>query len=213
MAVSGRWYPKGMVNFQAGDIDWDGGTIKLALVTNSHAFDDTHEFWNDIDTNEASGTGYVADGATLGTKTNAVVDSSALTAWAVATGYVLGDLVRKTTDDGHCYRCVVAGTSHATTEPVWVTTTLRESPVDGTVYWTEFGAAYQKISSALVQWTITGTITARYGILYETGSAGVDDFLIGQIDFGADETASGGGTFTVTPHATGWLRVGIGSPT
>lgn len=212
MAVSGRWYPKAQVNFQAGDIDYDTGTIKMALVTSSHSFNDTHEFWNDVSTNEASGTGYSAGGATLGTKTNSVVDSSALTAWQATTSYAVGDLVRKSTDDGHCYRCVVAGTSDGS-EPTWVTTTLRETAETGSVRWVEFGAAYQKISSAQVQWTISGTITARYAILYETGSAGVDDYLLGQIDFGQDETASGGGTFTITPHATGWLRVGLGSDT
>jgi hypothetical protein len=45
-------------------------TIKVALVTSSYTFNqETHDYFDDI-TNEVSGTGYTAGGATLASKTN-----------------------------------------------------------------------------------------------------------------------------------------------
>jgi len=50
---------------QDGSIDLDTDTIKVALVTSSYTPDqDSHEFFDDV-TNEVSGTGYTAGGATL----------------------------------------------------------------------------------------------------------------------------------------------------
>jgi len=52
------------------EIDWDTDTIKVALVTSSYTPNqDTHDYWDDVSANEASGTGYTAGGATLGSKT------------------------------------------------------------------------------------------------------------------------------------------------
>lgn len=52
-----------------GTIDLDTDTIKVALVTSSYTVDiDTHDYFDDI-TNEVSGTGYTAGGATLASKT------------------------------------------------------------------------------------------------------------------------------------------------
>lgn len=51
-----------------GHIALDSDTIKVALVTSSYTPDiDTHENFDDI-TNEVSGTGYTAGGATLANK-------------------------------------------------------------------------------------------------------------------------------------------------
>lgn len=41
--------------------------------------------------------------------------------WTAATPYLVGGLITPTTPNGHYYRAFVAGTSHATVEPVWVT--------------------------------------------------------------------------------------------
>lgn len=52
-----------------GGIDLDTDTIKVALVTSSYTPDqDVHDFFNDV-TNEVSGTGYTAGGASLANKT------------------------------------------------------------------------------------------------------------------------------------------------
>lgn len=51
-----------------GGIDLDTDTIKVALVTSSYTPDqDAHDFFDDV-TNEVSGTGYTAGGATLANK-------------------------------------------------------------------------------------------------------------------------------------------------
>jgi hypothetical protein len=47
-----------------GDIDFDSNTFKAMLVTSSYTPNkDTHDFLNDV-TNEVTGTGYTAGGAT-----------------------------------------------------------------------------------------------------------------------------------------------------
>lgn len=54
-------------------INFVSETIKLALVTSSYTPDiDTHDFWDDASTNESSGTGYTAGGATLANVSAAV---------------------------------------------------------------------------------------------------------------------------------------------
>jgi hypothetical protein len=69
MAVTSKLYgnmPKLALN---KEIDWDTNTIKVALCTSSYSPDqDVHDFFDDI-TNEVTGTGYTAGGATLGSKT------------------------------------------------------------------------------------------------------------------------------------------------
>jgi hypothetical protein len=53
------------------EVDWDSDTIKVALVTSGYAPDqDVHDYWDDVESFEASGTGYVAGGETLTNKTS-----------------------------------------------------------------------------------------------------------------------------------------------
>lgn len=81
-----------------------GDTIKVALVTSSYTPDfDTHDFFNDI-TNEVSGTGYTAGGATLGSQTvtlnttdNRFVFDAADTTWASSSIVARGAVVYKST--------------------------------------------------------------------------------------------------------------------
>jgi hypothetical protein len=49
-------------------VDWDTDTIKVMLLTGHTENQDTHDFVNDVVANEVAGTGYTADGATLGSK-------------------------------------------------------------------------------------------------------------------------------------------------
>lgn len=59
-------------------------------------------------------------------------------AWATATAYAVGDIVKPTSgSDLHYYRCTVAGTSHASTEPTWPTD--GSTITDGTVTWEDAG--------------------------------------------------------------------------
>jgi hypothetical protein len=83
-----------------------GDTIKVALVTSSYTFTpDTHDFFNDI-TNEITGTGYTAGGATLGSQTytldttdNESVFDGADTTWTTASFTCRGAVIYKSTGD------------------------------------------------------------------------------------------------------------------
>jgi hypothetical protein len=69
MAVTSKWYGVPIKNQYDGTavIDFDTDTMKAALTTSSYSpAQDTDDFFNDV-TNEISGTGYTAGGATLGT--------------------------------------------------------------------------------------------------------------------------------------------------
>jgi len=62
-----------------GTIDWEGDTIKVALVTSTYTPDiDADVYFGDI-TNEVSGTGYTAGGATL---VNTAVTVDTVNNWA-----------------------------------------------------------------------------------------------------------------------------------
>lgn len=71
MAVTAKWYGVPIKNQYDGTavVDWNTDTIKAALTTSSYApAQDTDDFFNDV-TNEITGTGYTAGGATLGSAT------------------------------------------------------------------------------------------------------------------------------------------------
>jgi hypothetical protein len=57
--------------------------------------------------------------------------------WATGTTYAIGDFVKASTYNNHTYLCTVAGTSHATTEPTWLTTN-GATQTDNTVTWKVF---------------------------------------------------------------------------
>lgn len=54
--------------------------------------------------------------------------------WVKNTAYAVDDVVTPTTLTGYQYRCTVAGTSHATTQPTWGTA-LGVTQTDGSVTW------------------------------------------------------------------------------
>lgn len=95
--VLAYWYAAGLVNAFGGDaegesynVDWLTNTIKVALTASTYTPNqDTHDFFDDV-TNEITGTGYTAGGATLGTKTlastnNVVKFDAADTVWTTST--------------------------------------------------------------------------------------------------------------------------------
>jgi len=92
MAVVAKVYGPALAAFAAGSINWGSDTIKVALATSTYTPDqDAHDFFNDV-TNEVSGTGYTAGGATLASKTStytAGTNTTALDAadvtWATST--------------------------------------------------------------------------------------------------------------------------------
>jgi hypothetical protein len=95
--VLAYWYAKGLANAFGGEaegdsynIDWLTNTIKVALTASTYTPNqDTHDFFNDV-TNEITGTGYTAGGASLGTKTLATTNNvlkfdAADTVWSTST--------------------------------------------------------------------------------------------------------------------------------
>jgi hypothetical protein len=69
MAVTALLYGKFLNSLGNKEIDLDTDTLKVMLCTSSYTpAQDTHQYKSDI-TNEVSGTGYTATGATLGSVT------------------------------------------------------------------------------------------------------------------------------------------------
>lgn len=179
-----------------GAIDLDTDTIKCMLTTSSYTPSAAHSKRSDI-TNEVTGTNYTTGGTSVtpivGTTTAA---NSWATTWATGTAYVVGDVVRPTSGNGHLFKCIIAGTSHATTEPTW-TTTAGQVNTDNTVTWAEAGISITVFTATAASWA-SSTITARYAVLYKSrGGASSSDELVCLEDFTSDKTSTNG-TFTVT---------------
>jgi len=64
VAVTFNLYDKYRQNsFNGGAIDIDTATLKMAVVTSAYTLDQNlHDFWDDANTNEVTGTGYTANG-------------------------------------------------------------------------------------------------------------------------------------------------------
>ncbi|MBP7406069.1 MAG: hypothetical protein KA973_14240 [Candidatus Microthrix sp.] len=107
MAVTAKWYGKLLNTLWTGGVNFTSDTIKGALVTSSYTFDqDTHDYFDDI-TNEVTGTGYTAGGATLASKTltytagtNTIAIDAADLAWTTSTITARGLVIYKSTGTG-----------------------------------------------------------------------------------------------------------------
>ena len=92
MAVTATWYGYGLAHLADADLDWLADTVKVSLHTATYSPNEDTDDYHDDATNEISGTGYTAGGATLGSKTVTVSAGSnemqldaADTAWTTAT--------------------------------------------------------------------------------------------------------------------------------
>lgn len=73
MAVSAKVYNAAISALANKEIDWSADTIKVMLLGSGYTPNQaTHDYQNDL-TNEVSGAGYTAGGATLASKTEAFV--------------------------------------------------------------------------------------------------------------------------------------------
>ena len=69
MAVTAKLFGSFPAKLANKEIDYDSDTIKVALTTSAYTPDqDVHDYFNDV-TNEVTGTGYTAGGATLANQT------------------------------------------------------------------------------------------------------------------------------------------------
>lgn len=75
-----------------------------------------------------------------------IPESDKAATWAVGTAYTLSDYVVPITTNGYYYKCVDAGTSHATTEPTWPTGTGSRVTDNGAI-WLNMGAVTAPIDS------------------------------------------------------------------
>jgi hypothetical protein len=146
---------------------------------------------------EVVGTGYTLAGASLSGVTVSMVPSTSAPDWTANTAYTVGQIVAKVSDNAHIYRCVVAGTSHGSTEPTWPTG-AGITVTDNTITWAECGSCYAKLTFTAPTWP-NSTMTARYAVIYDDTSSSKWNLIL--IDFGADVSTTNG-TFTVTPDAT-----------
>ena len=71
-------YNRLKANLMNKEVDLEADTIKVMLLDNSHSFSATDNVIGDVSTNEVSGTGYTAGGATLAGK---AVTQAATTKW------------------------------------------------------------------------------------------------------------------------------------
>jgi hypothetical protein len=84
MAVTAAWYGGALLSTFAKEANWPGDTIKCLLTTSSYTPNqDSHRYKSDV-TNEVSGTGYTAGGATLSSPTQSY--TGATNTWALDAG-------------------------------------------------------------------------------------------------------------------------------
>lgn len=103
-ALFNKWKELTLKGGTSFPVDFDGDTIKVALVTSSFTPNiDTMDYFDDV-TNEVSGTGYTAGGATLASPTvtldttNDRVDFDAAdTSWTTSTITARGAVIYKST--------------------------------------------------------------------------------------------------------------------
>lgn len=211
MATAQYWYRRALENLLGGtsgaevrQSDYLSDTIKVSLHTSSYTLNlDTHETYSDL-TNEVPGTGgYTTGGATLGSKTIAYTAANSwATTWVANTAYAVGDLVRPTSGNGKLYRAISAGTSHATTEPVWTTVLYDEQPADGTVTWSCIGSGITIVDSADPSWGSSATIAnIRQVVVYNDTPTDKPLLFVAVLD--ADVSVSSG-TYAFQIHAYGW---------
>src|SRR5882724_8377295 len=90
MAVSAKVYAKFFLTLENKEIDLDSDTLKVMLCTSSYAVSQANDKYKSDVTNEVSGTGYTAAGATLASVTVTpsslvVTIDAADTSWTTST--------------------------------------------------------------------------------------------------------------------------------
>jgi len=190
--------------------DFDTDSLKLALMATAYnpvtAFTTTFSY-ADISASEASGTGYVAGGIAVPTPAITTVQANSYGAvWTTLTPYVLGDVVRPVTTNGHLYMCAGAGTT-AAGEPTWTTVAGRDNvTIDGSVVWSEIGASITKFSSAAIVSPSMSLTSIQYGWIYDdTNATAANKSVICLLDLGSQKTWTST-VVTFTPDANrGWV--------
>jgi hypothetical protein len=93
MAVQAKWFGQALLKALNKEINWSSDTIKVMLCTSTYVPDQDAHVYKDVSvTNEVTGTGYTAGGATLASKTitytaatNIIALDAADVTWASST--------------------------------------------------------------------------------------------------------------------------------
>lgn len=205
--VSARAYGSAVGDALAGRINWLTGTIVATLHTSSMTPDVlTHNRVDDLTAEVVTGHGYTqGTGQTVTGKTSTFTPAASMTARVNTTAYVVGDMVRPATSNGHIYRCLAAGTT-ASSEPTWPTAGLA-TVTDGSVTWSEFGRGVTVLSCDNIAFGgITGS--ALYVVFSDrTDPDAADEPLIMLVTL--ESALSGTTTWTYEPPANGLLHLPV----
>lgn len=135
-------------------------------MTSAQAFNREYLAFSDLQ--NANGINAVLDG-----KTGNLDQLSGLpvgTPWGAAKSYIVGEVISPVTPNGHLYRCTVAGTSHASTEPTWPTTD-GGTVTDNGITWTENTPQFGIVAPVPIAPTVTKSAGAG------TFAAGKDVYI------------------------------------
>lgn len=188
-------------------IDFDSDALVWTLHTSTYTPNfDTHAFVSDLTNELGTGGGYTAGTAGGGglaisspTMTYTAANSWALT-WTASTAYTVGQVIRPATGNGFLYRCIVAGTTDATT-PTFLTVLGGTTNETGAVRWECVGSGIVTLKCSSPTWSTATFGPCRYAVLSDrTSGANATDPLLGLVDFVTDKTG-GGGNFTINVDA------------
>jgi len=202
MATKTYWYASGFTKVYNKEVDLDTDAIKVMLCSSAYTPDRAaHDYKNDI-TNEVTGSGYTAGGATLA---NVTVGYVAANSWAKArantTAYVVGEAVRPATGNGFLYQCITAGTT-AGSIPTYPTT-IGGTVTDGSVVWECVGIGGIVFNCDDPTWDPSTISGVRFAVFYDS-TPGTDATrpLLWLMDFETDQSSTSG-PFTIQVDPTG----------
>lgn len=128
-------------HFLDADIDWTADTIKVALLTAYSLDQDTHDFFNDFEGTEISGTGYTAGGNQLDNPTR---------------GYTAGTNVLKLDADDESWTTA----TFSATDAVIYKDRGGATSADEAISAIDFGGTEQVTTGTfMLQWSASGIIT------------------------------------------------------
>lgn len=125
MAITSNWFGPAFTSAFTKKIDLSADTLKVMLVTSSYTFDqDNHQYKSSI-TNEVTGTGYTATGATLSSPvvaytggTNTLALSGGNVSWTTATLTARGAVVYDSTPGTDATRPLIVFVNFGADVPV-----------------------------------------------------------------------------------------------
>lgn len=142
----------------------------------------------------------------------------AVTAWAANTAYAAGAVRRQSAAPAvgseRCFVCIVAGTSHLTTEPTW-TVTRGAKTTDNTVTWQE--ATGQPglcgdTTNCTVWLTVKNTAVVLGQVIYDSGTASLQICsTAGTAGNGATPGFSATAGTTTADNTVTWTSLGLAS--